>query len=102
MLVLSGQRDETIMIGDRIEVTVVDVRGDKVRIGINAPTSIAVHRKEVYEAIRRENEEAARCDQRQMEDLALVRPGGTPRTKAPPDGTVVIASSLDALKCKTA
>ncbi len=60
MLVLSRQRDETIMIGDEIEITVVDIRGDKVRLGIAAPTRIAVHRKEVYEAIRRENEQAAR------------------------------------------
>lgn len=60
MLVLSRQRDETIMIGDEIEITVVDIRGDKVRLGINAPTRIAVHRKEVYEAIKRENEQAAR------------------------------------------
>ena len=59
MLVLSRQRDETIMIGDDIELTVVDIRGDKVRIGIQAPTHIAVHRKEVYEAIKRENEQAA-------------------------------------------
>lgn len=62
MLVLSRQRDETIMIGDEIEITVVDIRGDKVRLGITAPTSIAVHRKEVYEAIRRENEQAARLN----------------------------------------
>jgi carbon storage regulator len=55
MLVLSRTRDETIMIGDDIEITVVDVRGDKVRIGINAPIHIAVHRKEVYDAIQREN-----------------------------------------------
>ncbi len=60
MLVLSRQRDETIMIGDEIEITVVDIRGDKVRLGITAPTRIAVHRKEVYEAIRQENEQAAR------------------------------------------
>ncbi len=59
MLVLSRQRDETIMIGDDIEITVVDIRGDKVRLGINAPARIAVHRKEVYEAIRAENERAA-------------------------------------------
>lgn len=59
MLVLSRQRDETIMIGDEIELTVVDIRGDKVRLGIKAPTRIAVHRKEVYDAIRRENEQAA-------------------------------------------
>jgi carbon storage regulator len=58
-LVLSRQRDETIMIGDEIELTVVDIRGDKVRIGINAPPRVAVHRKEVYDAIKRENEQAA-------------------------------------------
>ena len=56
MLVLSRQRDETIMIGDDVEITVVDIRGDKVRLGITAPPHIAVHRKEVYEAIRREKE----------------------------------------------
>ena len=59
MLVLSRKRDETIMIGDEIEITVVDIRGDKVRLGITAPTRIAVHRKEVYEAIKKENEQAA-------------------------------------------
>lgn len=59
MLVLSRQRDETIMIGDEIELTVVDIRGDKVRLGIKAPAEIAVHRKEVYEAIKRENEQAS-------------------------------------------
>jgi len=58
-LVLSRQRDETIMIGDDIELTIVDIRGDKVRIGINAPSHVAVHRKEVYDAIKRENEQAA-------------------------------------------
>lgn len=59
MLVLSRQRDETIMIGDDVEITVVDIRGDKVRLGITAPTHIPVHRKEVYEAIQRENRAAA-------------------------------------------
>ncbi len=54
MLVLSRQRDETIMIGDDIEITVVDIRGEKVRLGINAPPHVPVHRKEVYEAIKRE------------------------------------------------
>jgi carbon storage regulator len=60
MLVLSRQVHETVMIGDDIEVTVVDIRGDKVRLGITAPKEIAVHRKEVNEAIKRENREAAR------------------------------------------
>ena len=57
MLVLSRQRNETIMIGDDVEITVVDIRGDKVRLGINAPRQIQVHRKEVWEAIKRENRE---------------------------------------------
>ena len=59
MLVLSRQKDQTIMIGDDVEITVVDIRGDKVRLGISAPSKIPVHRKEVYEAIKRENQEAA-------------------------------------------
>src|SRR5678810_575929 len=59
MLVLSRLRDETIMIGDDIQITVVDIRGDKVRLGISAPTRIAVHRKEVYESIKAENARAA-------------------------------------------
>ena len=59
MLVLSRQIDERIVIGDDIEIVIVDIRGDKVRLGIVAPTSISVHRKEVYEAIRKENEHAA-------------------------------------------
>jgi len=69
MLVLSRQRDETIMIGDEIEITIVDIRGDKVRLGITAPTRIAVHRKEVYDAIRRENEQAARFDDGDLKRL---------------------------------
>ena len=54
MLVLSRKRDERIMIGDDISLLVVDIRGDKVRLGIEAPKDVAVHRKEVYEAIQRE------------------------------------------------
>ncbi len=55
MLVLSRQRDESIIIGDNIVITVVDIRGDKVRLGIEAPKEVPVHRREVYEAIQREN-----------------------------------------------
>ena len=57
MLVLSRQKDESIIIGDDVEVTIVDVRGDKVRLGITAPKEIPVHRREVYEAIQREKAE---------------------------------------------
>lgn len=62
MLVLSRQRDETIMLGDDIEITIVDIRGDKVRLGITAPAHIPVHRKEIYDAIKRlEEEEEAKA-----------------------------------------
>ena len=54
MLVLSRQCDQAIVIGDSIRITIVDVRGDKVRLGIDAPRDIAVHREEVYDAIQRE------------------------------------------------
>ena len=57
MLVLSRQRDESIMIGDDVEVIIVDVRGDKVRLGITAPKNIPVHRREIYDAIQREKNE---------------------------------------------
>jgi cytosine deaminase len=66
MLVLTRQRDQTIIIGDEIEVTVVDIRGDKVRLGISAPRHITVHRKEIYEQIKKENQAAAEI---QPEDL---------------------------------
>jgi carbon storage regulator len=59
MLVLSRQRDESIIIGDNVIVTIVDVRGDRVRLGIEAPREVSVHRREVYEAIQRENREAS-------------------------------------------
>jgi carbon storage regulator len=62
MLVLSRQRDESIMIGDDVEITIVDVRGDKVRLGITAPKSIPVHRREIYDAIQREKAEKAQVD----------------------------------------
>ena len=70
MLVLSRQRDESIIIGDNIVVTVVDVRGDKVRLGIDAPTEIPVHRQEVYDALQRENR---RASQLQRDDTRKLR-----------------------------
>ncbi|NLX22216.1 MAG: carbon storage regulator CsrA [Phycisphaerae bacterium] len=79
MLVLSRQRDQTIMIGDNIEITVVDIRGDKVRLGITAPGEISVHRKEVYEAIKRENRAAAAVT---PDDIAQVASVSTDRAEA--------------------
>ncbi len=84
MLVLSRQRDETIMIGDNIEITVVDIRGDKVRLGITAPNTVPVHRKEVYEAIQRENREAAKV---RMEDLTALPKSSTAVPNRNPGGS---------------
>jgi carbon storage regulator len=77
MLVLSRQRDESIIIGDNIVVTIVDIRGDKVRLGINAPTDIPVHRQEVYEAIQRENQRAGRLDPKDVQAIAKPFPGNS-------------------------
>jgi carbon storage regulator len=77
MLVLSRTRDESIIIGDNVVVTVVDVRGDKVKLGIEAPQDVSVHRREVYEAIRRENQQAAKL--RPDEVRSLCRPPATDR-----------------------
>jgi cytosine/creatinine deaminase len=69
MLVLTRQRDDSIMIGDDIEVKVVDIRGDKVRLGINAPRNISVHRREIYDQIRDENRAAAQIQPQDLMNL---------------------------------
>jgi carbon storage regulator len=74
MLVLSRQRDESIVIGDNIVVTIVDVRGDKVRLGIEAPREISVHRREVYDAIQRENQQAAQIQLEEARRIGNSRP----------------------------
>ncbi len=81
MLVLSRQRDESIMIGDNIVITVVDIRGDKVRLGIDAPTEIPVHRQEVYEAIQRENMRASQLDPSDTRELNKPGKSQEPRPK---------------------
>jgi len=83
MLVLSRQKDETIIIGDDIEITVVDIRGDKVRLGVSAPKEISVHRKEVYEAIRRENREAAQVKPEDLSGLGKNKPPGSQQNPPP-------------------
>jgi carbon storage regulator len=60
MLVLSRKKNESIVINDDITIVVVEIRGDKVRLGVEAPKEVPVHRNEVYEAIRRNQEQAAK------------------------------------------
>jgi carbon storage regulator len=81
MLVLSRKKDESIMIGDEVEITIVDVRGDKVRLGITAPKSIPVHRREVYDAIQREKKAAAES-QNHVEEESKKEPEKEPQEPA--------------------
>ncbi len=59
MLVLSRKKGQSIMIGDDIEISIVEVQGEQVRLGINAPRNVSIHRKEVFEEIVSENKQAA-------------------------------------------
>lgn len=81
MLVLSRKREECIVIGDDIEITVVEVRGDTVKLGVTAPKSVAVYRKEIYEAIQRENIAAARSAGKDLTSIAKALRGRTPKSK---------------------
>lgn len=62
MLVLSRKKDEKIIIGDNITIMVVDIQGDKVRLGIDAPREVTVHREEVYQAIQKKQHEPAHAN----------------------------------------
>ena len=74
MLVLSRQRDESIMIGDDVEIIIVDVRGDKVRLGITAPKEIPVHRREIYDAIQREKNLKKETQEKQDKESQTPQP----------------------------
>ncbi len=72
MLVLSRKRDEQLVIAENIVITVVEIRGGKVRLGIEAPQDVPVHRREIYEAIQREKEQ--KPNQASDRDPADVKP----------------------------
>ncbi len=83
MLVLSRRRDESIMIGDDVEITIVDVRGDVVKLGVRAPRAVAVHRKEIYEAIQRENVAASQASEIDLTKALQVLRKGVPKPDKP-------------------
>ena len=62
MLVLARRINQSIMIGDEIEIVIVDIKGDQVKIGVQAPKNVSVHRTEVYQEIQDENKQAAKTD----------------------------------------
>lgn len=61
MLILSRKPNESIMIGDQVQVSIIDIRGDQVKLGIRAPREVKVYRQEVYQAIQTQNREALRA-----------------------------------------
>ncbi|WP_394186915.1 carbon storage regulator CsrA [Metabacillus halosaccharovorans] len=69
MLVLTRKTGEAIQIGDHIEIKVLSVQGDQIKIGINAPNNIAIHRKEIYLSIQESNNEAALFNKNILEQL---------------------------------
>ena len=77
MLVLTRRSGESVMVGDDVVITVLDVRGDVVRVGIKAPRSVQVHREEVYRELQRANREAASPSDVAVQALTrMLRPGG--------------------------
>ena len=70
MLILSRKKNESIIIGDDVEIMITDVNGDVVKLGISAPRRVSVHRKEVYEAIKAENLSASKASTAQLSSLS--------------------------------
>lgn len=69
MLVLSRKINQSIIIGDNIEIMLVDIRGDQIKLGINAPKTVKIFRKEVYEEIERQNVEAIKSSSTSLDIL---------------------------------
>jgi carbon storage regulator len=82
MLILARKPNESIIIGDQIEISVIDIKGDQVKLGITAPKNIKVYREEVYRAIQRENIEAAKAKPEVLPSLD----GFIPTDKEPDKG----------------
>lgn len=78
MLVLTRKKGQSLIIGNDIELSIIDIQGDQVRIGINAPKSVTIHRKEIYDEIRNENRSALA---KKETDISLLTPGEYPQKK---------------------
>ncbi len=93
MLVLSRKLDESIIIGDDVVITIVDVKGEQVKIGITAPKAVSIHRMEVYEAIQEENRAAAAHQETDLNQLSKILP-------SIPKSSLVTPASLKAKSSK--
>lgn len=74
MLVLSRKRDQSIMVGNDVRITIVEVRGDTVQLGIEAPRKVAIYREEIYTAIQNANREAASGPGETVRELGRPKP----------------------------
>ena len=87
MLILARRIGESIMVGDQVEISVVDIKGDQVKLGIKAPAQVKVYRREVYAAIQQENLAAAAAAPQSLPKLQeLMGPEKKPPSAAPPQG----------------
>ena len=69
MLVLTRKLNEAIMIGDDIEITILSIEGEQIKLGINAPKNVDIHRKEIYLSIQQENSEATKTESNLLENI---------------------------------
>lgn len=69
MLVLSRKKDQSLMIGNDIEITIIDIQGDQVKIGLKAPKNVSIYRKELYLEIQEENKKAATADVVELDSI---------------------------------
>ncbi len=87
MLILARRIGESIMIGDQIEISVVDIKGDQVKLGISAPSQVKVYRREVYAAIQEENRAAAAAAPKSLPHIEGLLEKKTPPGGAAPGGS---------------
>ncbi len=73
MLVLARKKNQSIIIGDNIEIFIIDVSHDQVKLGIKAPKSIAVNRKEIYESVKQQMQEAVNSDFNRLKDVKNIQ-----------------------------
>lgn len=73
MLILARKLNESIMIGDKVEISIIDIKGDQVKLGIKAPKNVKVYRQEVYQAIQEENKAAALSNPGELPKINMLR-----------------------------
>lgn len=87
MLILTRKSDESVVIGNGIEIKILSIRGDQVSLGFTAPRTVSIHRKEVFESIQHQNREAAGSDPKGLQEILLALAGSG--TRVPDSATEI-------------